>query len=99
MIIPYTASHDLLMRTQKLEAIIQVQFRTGPGSAKVKSGDYELFDASNFGVAISPSQGLIPGMRITMVIVVGRYGDYRRRCPLILCPGDLEAMSTSVMKW
>jgi hypothetical protein len=70
-----------LILRQKLEAIIMAQFSTGPGHEKVFAGEYELFDNAtvltrdNFG-----DTGLLPGMSITMAIIVGQYGELVR-CP------------------
>lgn len=87
---------------EKLQAIIQVQFRRGPGSAKVKSGEYELFDALNYGAYLLPWMGLRPGMRVKMAIVIGRYECYKgnpRRCPKTRCPGTLRENSVLSMEW
>ncbi|KAF8860579.1 hypothetical protein BDZ45DRAFT_309392 [Acephala macrosclerotiorum] len=58
----------------KIEAVVQAQFKKGPGSAKVRSGDYEMFYRGT-GRSILESNffGLIPGSHITMTIIIGRY--------------------------
>ncbi|KAE9376260.1 hypothetical protein N431DRAFT_400365 [Stipitochalara longipes BDJ] len=58
----------------KVEAIIQAHFKKGPGSVKVRSGDYELFDQRT-GLSIKESNFfmLVPGSYITMSIILGRY--------------------------
>jgi len=60
-----------------LEAVILAKFRRGPGREKVNSGDFELFNSHDssqiIDAAALESTGLIPGMRITMAIVIGQY--------------------------
>jgi len=74
-----------------LEAVIFAKFRKGPGSEKVLSGDFELFssyDASHIVNATTiQSTGLIPGMRISMAIVVGQYATIEgsTRCARTAC--------------
>lgn len=93
-----TAHHKLL---QKVEAIIHVQFRKGPGSAKVKSGEYELFDGKIPSRPLLPNEfELLPGMKIVMAIVVGQYqqsGWYR--CPRIGCGVKLKRPDVEFMSW
>jgi hypothetical protein len=54
------------------------KFKKGPGREKVHSGDYELFNSFDSSQVINASTvestGLIPGMRVTMAIVIGQYG-------------------------
>jgi len=74
----YTSELKLI---QKLEAVINAQFSTGPGQEKVFSGEYELY---NNDIVLSQDDfkntPLLPGMSITMAIVVGQYGELPR-CP------------------
>lgn len=65
------------------------QFRTGPGHEKVFAGEFELYQndevlrQDNF-----KSTGLLPGMSITMAIIVGQYGE-PLRCPKPDCKSSL----------
>lgn len=60
-----------------LEAVIVAKFKEGPGQEKVHSGDFELFNSFDSSQVINASTvdstGLIPGMRVTMAMVVGQY--------------------------
>jgi hypothetical protein len=70
---------------KKLEAIIQAQFKTGPGQAKVRSGEYELFTGMTSLIPLK-SQNFhpMPGMVITMTFIVGQYIG-SERCPRVGC--------------
>lgn len=60
----------------------------GPGSDKVASGEYELFNTLDSSQTLSRSEfeGLVPGMGITMAVIVGQYGkNSLERCPRIGC--------------
>src|SRR5450432_2535719 len=60
----------------------------GPGSDKVASGEYELFNTLDNSRILSRSEfeGLTPGMSITMAIIVGQYGERSLdQCPRIGC--------------
>ncbi|KAH8654461.1 hypothetical protein BGZ60DRAFT_154674 [Tricladium varicosporioides] len=66
----------------KFEAIIQTQFKNGPGQSKVRSGEYELFTGMT---SLTPENFYpIPGMKITMAFIVGQYIG-SERCPRISC--------------
>lgn len=83
-----------LTQIQKLEAIIQAQFKQGPGSNKVLSGEYELFHTNNSAEIISQSnfESFTPGTSITMAIVIGQYeGGSLTRCPRPGCPAKESA--------
>jgi hypothetical protein len=76
------------MPLQKLEAIIKDQFRVGPGSEKVSSGEYELFNTFDASQTLSKStfDTLTPGMSITMAIIIGKYGEpCLNKCPRVGC--------------
>jgi hypothetical protein len=72
-----------------LEAVIIAKFKKGPGQAKVHSGDFELFNSHDSSDIIDPSRftstGLLPGMRITMAIIIGQYATVRSRCANTSC--------------
>ncbi|KAE9365757.1 hypothetical protein N431DRAFT_472352 [Stipitochalara longipes BDJ] len=83
--IPVPSEYDWAM----LHAVIQARFREGPGHAKVRSGEYEIFmnvDSSN-PVTASTFSGLIPGMKVTMYMILGQYAG-SERCPRIGCQSD-----------
>ncbi|KAL8749230.1 MAG: hypothetical protein Q9199_007812 [Rusavskia elegans] len=58
-----------------LRAIISARFSSGPGHKKVHAGEYEIFNTSDTTQVLSECdlQSLIPGMKITMAFVIGRY--------------------------
>lgn len=67
----------------KVEAVIMAQFSTGPGHEKVFAGEYELYDSVS-GTTLSRDEytdsPLLPGMMITMAIIIGQYAELER-CP------------------
>jgi hypothetical protein len=70
---------------QKFEAIIQAQFKNGPGNAKVRSGEYELFMGMT---SVTPLKSKdfrpLPGTKVTMTFIVGQYIG-SERCPRLGC--------------
>jgi hypothetical protein len=64
------------------------QFSIGLGHDKVFSGEYELFNSVDSETVLSRDSftnvGLVPGMSITMVIIIGQYGELGR-CPRTDC--------------
>ncbi|KAF7557648.1 hypothetical protein G7Z17_g519 [Cylindrodendrum hubeiense] len=82
--------HHLTVRgelDQKVDAIIIDQFATGPSSQKVKAGEYLLYNSSDSKHAIRQEHSLlIPGMSITVTLIMGRYGSLTlARCPRAGC--------------
>ena len=73
-----------LNHLKMLRAIISARFRNGPGSEKVPANEYEIFNASDTSQTLcEPSFcGLIPGMKLTMAFIIGRYDTG----PLEQCP-------------
>ena len=67
-----------------LRAIISARFRNGPGSEKVLANEYEIFNASDTSQTLCEPNfcGLIPGMKLTMAFIIGRYDVG----PLKQCP-------------
>lgn len=64
----------VLKKPQMLKAIISARFSNGAGREKVIAGEYEIFNTSDTTQILSEySTGLIPGMKITMAFVIGRY--------------------------
>jgi hypothetical protein len=87
---------------QKIHAIILDQFSAGPGSDKVKAGEYLLFNSFDATQSLTAdSQGLIPGMSITMTLVVGRYSEGSLGvCPRISCNSKkIEAHDGGGKRW
>src|SRR5204863_6492305 len=70
-----------------LHAIIRSKFIEQPGQDEAKAGNYELFNQKNSQQIIAANSGfeLLPGMNITMSVVIqtilGGSGD----CPLTSC--------------
>ncbi|CZR53521.1 uncharacterized protein PAC_03400 [Phialocephala subalpina] len=76
---------------ETLEAVIQAQFKTGPGQEKVLSGEYELWSSGQSIVELRQSTpSLIPGMIITMTFIIGQYAG-SERCPQLGCQSRLFA--------
>jgi hypothetical protein len=69
-----------------IEAVIHGQFKHGPGHAKVRSGEYELYDGTLANIAIIKAQNFcpIPGMTIIMAFVLGQYAG-SEHCPRLGC--------------
>lgn len=85
-----------------LDAIIREQFVRGPGSQKIKSGEYELHvDDDDSKELPCPESGFTPGMRIIMTVILGRYGaSTAKRCPRVGCDStDSEKLSTVSISW
>ena len=72
-----------------LEAVIIAKFKRGPGQEKAHSGDFELFNSYDSSDIIHESRfqstGLLPGMRITMAIIIGQYAADGTRCAKFTC--------------
>lgn len=67
-----------------LKAIISARFSTGAGREKVVAEEYEIFNTSDTTQMLSESDSasLVPGMKITMAFVIGRYqGRPMEDCP------------------
>lgn len=63
-------------------------FSTGPGSDKVKAEEYLLFNSldSSQIVLQARTEGLMPGMSITMAFIIGRHGpNTLGNCPRAGC--------------
>jgi hypothetical protein len=88
---------------EKLDAIILDQFSKGPGSDKVKSGEYLLHDGRDSSQAIRPSDfgTFVPGMRITMALMVGQYGERTfKKCPRVGCLSSrIQKLPNGGMAW
>ena len=71
-----------------LQAIINERFKTGPGSNKIKAGEYELLNTVDHSLLVVSEldHELLPGMSITMTIIIGRYGiECLDQCPRVEC--------------
>ncbi|GJN70802.1 hypothetical protein VFPFJ_08686 [Purpureocillium lilacinum] len=71
----------------KVHAIIQDQFATGPGSQKVKSREYLLYNSLDMRRPLPQQHAhLPPGMAMTMTFILGTYGPRApETCPRIEC--------------
>ncbi|KAI4259142.1 MAG: hypothetical protein L6R42_004733 [Xanthoria sp. 1 TBL-2021] len=84
---------------QMLRAIISARFSSGPGHKKVHAGEYEIFNTSDNTQVLSECdlQSLIPGMKITMAFVIGRYQHRTlEECPRPGCKGRKFARKSMV---
>jgi len=54
-----------------LDRIIRHKFETGPGSAEVKWGDYQILDAKDRNLVLSSQSRLRPGSLLVMAILIG----------------------------
>ncbi|KAK3902573.1 hypothetical protein C8A05DRAFT_33716 [Staphylotrichum tortipilum] len=70
-----------------LDRIIRHKFDTGPGSAEVKHGDYQILDAKKRDSALSPQSRLRPGSLLLMALLVGKPPSALadRACPMPHC--------------
>ncbi|KAI8652617.1 hypothetical protein NCS57_01326200 [Fusarium keratoplasticum] len=72
----------------KVHAIIMDHFSTGPGSDKVKAEEYLLFNSLDSSQILlqARTEGLMPGMSITMAFIIGRHGPTTLgNCPRAGC--------------
>ncbi|KAF8846426.1 hypothetical protein BDZ45DRAFT_609009 [Acephala macrosclerotiorum] len=95
-IIPIPSEYDW----GKVYAVIQAQFSSGPGSMKVRSGEFELLEfvngqPSTFNIRQAPIR---PGMSIIMAIIIGQYAG-STRCPRAWCKSPLIKSSQSGDFW
>lgn len=73
-----------------LRGIISARFSAGPGHTKMLAEEYEVFDASDTSQIFSESglDSFLPGMKLTMAFVIGRYGSQAlEECPRPGCRG------------
>ena len=71
-----------------LETVIKHKFQTGPGAKHVNAGNYELCKMHKWSDVITPKSRLLPGMAITMAIIMTVptiYMDRKERCPMPHC--------------
>ncbi|KAH0562695.1 hypothetical protein GP486_002638 [Trichoglossum hirsutum] len=70
-----------------LEAIIKDRFKTGPGRLQVLNGEYEIFNTKDSKQLISDTEGasLLPGMSITMAIIIEQHPSKSKCCPNPQC--------------
>jgi hypothetical protein len=73
---PVPSEYDFAL----LNRIIQHKFETGPGSAQVSHGDYQIRDAKERQVVLSSQSRLRPGSSLIMAILAGK------ALPGTLCP-------------
>lgn len=70
-----------------LEAIIHRRFEEGPGSRLVRDGQYELCNTKNSKQTLSAKShtGLLPGMSVTMAILLEESTRQDQHCPMPQC--------------
>jgi hypothetical protein len=71
-----------------LNTIIKHRFREGPRSDEVKEGEYELFMTKAPASVLSPGTRLLPGVAITMAIVIHQATASDEVCPMPRCGSD-----------
>jgi hypothetical protein len=71
-----------------LENHIHYRFREGIGSQDVKAGNWELFKTKNSNDTILPHSRLLPGLEITMAIILSTPILSDERCPITKCQSD-----------
>lgn len=93
---PYSLKVPCLTCLQMLHAVIRAKFSVGPGSDKVHSGEYEVFDTRNDAFMLKDSDlpVLLPGMSIKMTIVIGQYAG-SNRCPRYGCLSSISKNESS----
>ncbi|KAF8863037.1 hypothetical protein BDZ45DRAFT_147381 [Acephala macrosclerotiorum] len=75
---PIPSEYDL----PKVMTIIQTQFRAGWGGAKVRSGEFELYEnGSPCFISSETFDRLLPGSTVTMFIIIGQYAGSARCTP------------------
>ena len=72
---------------EALNAEIMTRFKKGPGKTEVMAGDFEIFNAKNTDQAltISGRNVLLPGMSISMAIVLEKTFAEGDKCPMPHC--------------
>jgi hypothetical protein len=68
-----------------VENHIRYRFREGIGSRSVKVGNWELFKTKNSEEVISSFTRLLPGLEITMAIIVPTSISSDETCPIFNC--------------
>lgn len=76
-----------------LDAVIKHRFNTGPGSLDVEAGNYEYFKMKNSDDVLSKNSQLLPGMAITMAIIVSRQTSVDETCPKPEC-GSIQTVKS-----
>lgn len=89
---PVSIEHRVKDSDQKVHAIIHDQFATGPGSQKVKSREYLLYNSLDMRRPLQQGHGhLPPGIRMTMTFILGTYRPPAfRGCPRSQCLSPLS---------
>jgi hypothetical protein len=81
---PVPSEYDFSLLNQ----IIRHKFDTGPGSAQVREGDYQILDAKYRHLVLSPQSRLPPGSLLIMAVLVGK-PVFDCICPIPRC-GSVE---------
>lgn len=87
----------------ELELLIKHRFKEGPGHEQVEAGDYELFNTKNSKQTIGSSSfmtTLLPGMHVTMAILIQKMSKTLEVCPMPRCRSqNTEAAPGGGRKW
>ena len=72
---------------EALNAEIRARFKQGPGKTEVMAGDFEIFNATDSDQILTATgdDGLLPGMRINMAVVLNQKFDSSGKCPVPRC--------------
>lgn len=77
--VPSEYDYDLL------DAVVRRKFIAGPGSLEVRAGNYEYFQTQNSRNLLSDTSRFLPGMAITMAIVIAQPTSTDAVCPMPKC--------------
>ncbi len=77
---PVPSEYDFAL----LDNIVKYKFLTGPGSAEVRRGDYQILNAKNRDLALSPKSRLRPGSSLIMAVLIGKPSN-DQACPMPRC--------------
>jgi hypothetical protein len=72
-----------------LITIIHRRFDSGPGAADVYAGNYELYVTNKRSELVTANTKLVPGIAITMAIIISTGRNFETRCPITQC-GSLK---------
>lgn len=72
--------------TQML-AVVLANFQSGPGSKRIQNGDYEIANSRNFTQVVDKETftALIPGMFLTMAVILPELPASIESCPIPSC--------------
>jgi hypothetical protein len=73
--------------TADLHALVRSKFIGSPGQIDVETGNYEVFNQQNHRqiIVAEANASLIPGMRVTMAVVLQSTASGQGACPVATC--------------